>query len=37
MNHWDAPGRVKTTPLATSQDKLTLPAYSVTAIECQSE
>jgi alpha-N-arabinofuranosidase len=36
MNHWNAPNRVKITPLNTSQDSLILPAFSVTAIECES-
>jgi alpha-N-arabinofuranosidase len=37
MNHWNAPDRVKTTPLQTSRDTLTLPAFSVSAIECETE
>jgi alpha-N-arabinofuranosidase len=37
MNHWNAPDRVKTTPLKISQDTLMLPAFSVAAIECESE
>jgi alpha-L-arabinofuranosidase len=36
MNHWNAPDRVKTTPLKSWQDSLTLPPYSVSAIECES-
>jgi alpha-L-arabinofuranosidase len=36
MNHWNAPNRVKTTTLKTSQDTLMLPAFSVVAIECES-
>ena len=37
MNHWNAPYRVKTAPLETSEDALVLPAFSVTAIECKSK
>jgi alpha-N-arabinofuranosidase len=36
MNHWSAPGRVKIMRLQTAQDTLTLPAYSVSVIECKA-
>ncbi len=35
MNHWSAPDRVKIVPVSVSQNRITLPAFSVTAIECQ--
>ncbi len=34
MNHWRTPDRVKTASLPVMGDKVTLPAYSVSAIEC---
>lgn len=34
MNHWTAPDRVRATELAVSAGKLTLPALSVSAMEC---
>ena len=36
MNHWSAPERIKTVPLTLvpGQDRLVLPALSVTAVEC---
>jgi len=32
-NHWNAPERVRTVPLAPAPDKITLPGLSATAIE----
>lgn len=34
MNHWAAPDRVKAVGINVNGSKLTLPAYSVSAIEC---
>jgi alpha-L-arabinofuranosidase len=34
VNHWEAPERVKTTPLTFSPTKVLLPALSATAVEC---
>jgi alpha-N-arabinofuranosidase len=34
VNHWESPDRVKTVPLAFSQNVVVLPAFSATAIEC---
>jgi alpha-N-arabinofuranosidase len=34
VNHWDSPGRVKTIPVRFSQNIASLPAFSVTEIEC---
>jgi alpha-L-arabinofuranosidase len=36
MNHWTAPERVKTVKLPVGND-VTLPAFSVAAIECAEE
>lgn len=35
MNHWNAPDRIKTVSLPVASNKITLPALSVTAIECE--
>jgi alpha-L-arabinofuranosidase len=35
MNHWETPNRVSTVSLTLSENKLILPAFSVTAIECR--
>jgi alpha-N-arabinofuranosidase len=34
MNHWDSRERVRTVDLPLSGRKITLPAFSVTAVEC---
>ncbi|HJT34483.1 MAG TPA: alpha-L-arabinofuranosidase C-terminal domain-containing protein [Pirellulales bacterium] len=34
MNHWDAPDRVTTVNLPVNDGKVTLPAFSVSAIDC---
>jgi alpha-N-arabinofuranosidase len=34
MNHWTAPDRVKNRTLSTAENSVTLPAYSITALEC---
>jgi alpha-L-arabinofuranosidase len=34
MNHWQEPDRVNTSSLAAEGGKITLPAYSASAIEC---
>jgi alpha-L-arabinofuranosidase len=36
MNHWEAPGRVKTVSMDVSGETITLPALSVAVIECSS-
>jgi hypothetical protein len=35
MNHWNAPDRVKTVPLSTTENRIVLPALSAAAIECK--
>ena len=37
MNHWDAPDRVRTMEFQVSGNTVTLPALSVSAIECGGE
>ncbi len=34
MNHWETPNRVDTVSRKLTGDKITLPAYSVSAIAC---
>jgi len=34
MNHWNAPDQVRTISLPVSKDKIKLPPFSVSAIEC---
>ncbi len=34
MNHWETPNRVQTVNRKLTGDKITLPAYSVSAIAC---
>jgi hypothetical protein len=34
MNHWEAPDRVSTVRLPIEGSKITLPAFSASAIEC---
>jgi hypothetical protein len=34
MNHWNAPDRVRTIPLSTTEKSIILPALSATALEC---
>jgi alpha-L-arabinofuranosidase len=36
MNHWNAPDRVKITPLFPASNTLVLPPLSATAIECRA-
>ncbi|MGI8966240.1 MAG: alpha-L-arabinofuranosidase C-terminal domain-containing protein, partial [Limisphaerales bacterium] len=36
MNHWSAPDRVKIIRLSPVENKIALPALSVTAIECET-
>ncbi|HZM03600.1 MAG TPA: alpha-L-arabinofuranosidase C-terminal domain-containing protein, partial [Candidatus Saccharimonadales bacterium] len=36
MNHWAAPDRVRTVALTATETKMTLPALSVTALECEA-
>lgn len=35
MNHWTAPERIRTTPLAVTGNTITLPPLSVAAVECR--
>ncbi len=35
MNHWETPERIKIVELSPSARQITLPALSVTAIECE--
>lgn len=35
MNHWTAPTRIRTTPLAATGNTVTLPPLSVAAVECR--
>ena len=37
MNHWEAPDRIRAVKLNISQGKITLPALSVSAIECRND
>ena len=37
MNHWNRPDRVRIVPLTTSEDRVSLPGLSATAVECESE
>ncbi|MEP0765672.1 MAG: hypothetical protein HRF45_03905 [Fimbriimonadia bacterium] len=35
MNHWTASTRIRTTPLAVTENTITLPPISVAAVECR--
>jgi alpha-L-arabinofuranosidase len=35
MNHWETPDRIRIVPLPTTPDKIVLPAFSATAVECE--
>ena len=37
MNHWETPERIKIIPLPLSPGKITLPALSVSAIQCETD